>query len=198
MIITVAGFKGGVGKTTTAIHVAAYLQELAPTVLVDGDPNRSGLTWARHNRLPFAVVDERAAARAARSYEHIVIDTAARPEEEDLKALAEGCDLLIIPSKPDTLSLDALRLTINTLRAIQASNYRVLLTIVPPKPSRDGEDAHAALVAAGYPTFATMIRRYKAFEDAASEGVTVAGLHSQRNAQEGWADYVAVGKEIVS
>ena len=39
MIVTVASFKGGVGKTTTALHLAAYCQTLAPTLLVDGDLN---------------------------------------------------------------------------------------------------------------------------------------------------------------
>lgn len=196
MIITIAGYKGGVAKTTTAIHIAAYLQQFAPTLLIDGDPNRSATTWARHDQLPFKVIDERSAARHVRHYEHVVIDTKARPEEEDLKALSEGCDLLLIPSKPDTLSLDALRLTVNTLRAIKATNYRVLLTIVPPRPSHDGEDAHAALMEAGYPVLKTMIRRYKAFEDAATEGVPVYALASNRNAQEGWNDYQAVGKEL--
>ena len=41
MFITVASYKGGVGKTTTAVHLAAYLQTLAATLLIDGDPNRS-------------------------------------------------------------------------------------------------------------------------------------------------------------
>lgn len=188
--------EGGVGKTTTAVHFASYLQQFAPTVLIDGDPNRSATTWARHGKLPFKVVDERSAAKHVRGYDHIVIDTKARPEEEDLKALAEGCDLLIIPSKPDTLSLDALRLTTSTLRTIGANNYRVLLTIVPPKPSRDGEDAHEALVKADYPVFRTLIRRYKAFEDAATEGVPVYALTGNKNALEGWNDYTEAAKEI--
>ncbi len=95
MIITFASFKGGVGKTTSAVHFAAYLNMLAPTVLIDGDPNRSASAWARHGNLPFKVVDERQAAKNARQFEHLVFDTKARPEQEDLKALAEGCDLLI-------------------------------------------------------------------------------------------------------
>ena len=37
MIITVTSYKGGVGKTTTAIHLATYLQTLAPTLLIDGE-----------------------------------------------------------------------------------------------------------------------------------------------------------------
>ena len=41
MIITVASFKGGVGKTTTAVHLAAFLNESSPALLIDGDPNRS-------------------------------------------------------------------------------------------------------------------------------------------------------------
>jgi len=196
MFLTVAGFKGGVGKTTTAVHFAAWMQQHAPTVLVDGDPNRSATTWARHGKLPFLVVDERAAARSAREFTHIVIDTKARPEEEDIKALAENCDLLIIPTKPDTLSLDALRLTVNTLKAIGATNYRVLLTIVPPRPSRDGEEAYAALTQVGYPVFRTLIRRFKAFEDAVTAGVPVSGLTGNPRALEGWNDYAEAGKEF--
>lgn len=196
MILTVAGFKGGVGKTTSAVHFAAYLQQKAPTLLIDGDPNRSATTWARLGKLPFKVVDERAAPRYMREFEHIVIDTKARPEEDDLKSLVEGCDLLIIPSKPDLLSLDALRLTANTLKIIGAASYRVLLTIAPPKPSTDGEEAQKALKGGGYPVLHTIIRRFKAYEDAAVAGVPIYALTGNPRALEGWRDYEEAAKEM--
>jgi chromosome partitioning protein len=77
VIITIASFKGGVAKTTTAVHLAAYFQDKLPTLLIDGDPNRSATGWSRRGQLPFKVVDERQAAKYARDFEHCVIDTEA-------------------------------------------------------------------------------------------------------------------------
>ena len=80
MIVTVAAYKGGVGKTTTAIHLACYLQQSAPTLLIDGDDNRSALGWAERGALPCPVIDERQTAMYSRDpkFRHVVIDTAAR------------------------------------------------------------------------------------------------------------------------
>jgi chromosome partitioning protein len=196
MIITVASFKGGVGKTTTAVHLAAYLQKKSPTLLIDGDPNRSASGWTKRGELPFKVIDERQAARFARDFDHIVIDTQARPEEEDLRALADGCDLLVIPTTPDALSLDALILTLEALQKVEAERYRILLTIIPPKPSRDGDDARAMMAERGLPVFKAGIRRLVAFQKAALAGVPVYKVHDPR-AEEAWKDYQAVGKEIM-
>jgi|688.fasta_scaffold99117_1 chromosome partitioning protein len=196
MIITVASFKGGVGKTTTAFHVAAFLNEQAKTLLIDGDPNRSVLGWAARGELPFKVIDERSAAMYARQYDHIVIDTEARPEYEDLKALADGCDLLILPTTPDALALDALTLTVDALKKLGTSKFKVLLTVVPPRPERDGEEAREALKEAGLPVFRADIRRFAAYKKAALAGVPVYKIKAA-NAKEAWEDYKAVGKEIV-
>lgn len=196
MILTVAAFKGGVGKTTTAVHLAAYLQKKAPALLIDGDPNRSASAWTKRGDLPFKVVDERQAARHARDFEHIVIDTEARPNEDDLRALADGCDLLIIPTTPDAMSLDALFLTVEALERIGAERFRVLLTIIPPRPSKDGEDARQALTSRGFPLFKGGIRRFVAFQKASLAGVPVNAVSDPR-AKEAWADYERIGKEIL-
>ena len=94
---------------------------------------------------------ERQAARFARQYEHIIIDTQARPTQEDLHALAEGCDMLVIPVTPDALSLDALFLILDALEDIGSRRFSVLLTIVPTRPSRDGEEARAKMEEVGVP-----------------------------------------------
>lgn len=196
MIITVASFKGGVGKTTTAVHLAAFLQRQKDTLLIDGDPNRSASGWAKRGALPFRVVDERQAARFSRDYQNVVIDTQARPSQEDLEALAGGCDLLVIPSTPDALSLDALTLTVHALQNLAPSRYRILLTMIPPKPSRDGEEAREMLEESKLPLFASSIRRLVAFQKAALQGVPVSEVNDPR-AEIGWQDYVAVGEEMM-
>lgn len=195
MIVTIASFKGGVGKTTTAVHLAAYLHRKASTVLVDGDANRSASAWARAGGLPYPIIDERRIAKASREFEHLVIDTQARPTADDLRALVEGCDLLVIPSTPDALALDALMQTVDALDRLGSDRYRVLLTIIPPAPSRDGDEARAMIERARLPCFRRGIRRFAAFSKAALAGRLVADVPDPR-AGLGWDDYEAVGKEL--
>lgn len=195
MIITVASFKGGVGKTTTAVHLAAYFQRLDKTVLIDGDPNRSSSAWAARGSLPFEVADEAMTAKVARAYEHLIFDTAARPDPDVLKVLADGCDVLVIPTTADGLSFDALMLTVDALRNIEAARYRILITMSPPKPARDGEIARDALREQGLPVFGTTIRHLKAFKTAGTQGIPVYDVKDPR-ASFGWEDYVAIGDEL--
>jgi chromosome partitioning protein len=194
VIITVASFKGGVGKTTTAIHLACFFATQGKTLLVDGDPNHSASGWSKRGKLPFKVVSLMQAPMHSRDYEHVVIDTAARPSREDLQALADGCNLLVLPTTPDALSMDALLQTVDLLHTLGSDRYRILLTIIPPKPRKTGDLAREAMQ--GLPLFTQGIRRFAAYEKAALEGRPVYEV-SDANAKIAWREYEAIGREIL-
>lgn len=193
LILTVTGYKGGVGKSTTAIHLATYFSDLGKTVLVDGDPNRTALAWAERGNLPFLVADERQAMKLVAGADFVVIDTPARPHTDDLKELSKGCDLLLLPTAPDVLSLQPM---LETARDLGEARYRALLTIVPPHPSREGELMQNDLREANIPVCATMIRRTVGFPKAALAGRPIRDLDDPR-ARQAWDDYLALGKEIM-
>ena len=198
MRITFASMKGGVSKTTSAIHLAAHLASQGRTLLVDGDPNQSASRWAERNKagFPFTVMGINKAISQARHYEHLVMDTKARPDLDELRDLAEGCDLLIIPTTPDALAIEGMMLTVQALRKIGAENFRILLAVVPPEPIPEGRQARADLERAGIPLFARSIRKTIAFQRAAAEGLTVEDVRSPLS-HAAYRDYEQVFAEMI-
>lgn len=201
MIVTIASFKGGVGKTTTAFHLASLFAESGETLLVDGDPNLSASGWAERRNLTkplnFKIINERQLAKYARQARHIVIDTKARPEDEDLEAIVDNCDQLIIPCTPDALSLDAMIKTVKSLKVLKSNQFRILLTKIPPPPSKEGLEARELLEDAGLPVMKSEIRLYVVYRKAAKEGKAIYEVSSDRKSKIAWADCKDVFKEIV-
>jgi chromosome partitioning protein len=198
MYITVTHYKGGVGKTTTAVHLAAYFQQQAPTLFIDGDPVRSATKWAAKGKgMPFAIVDREEGDYHARNYTHVVKDTEARPGMADFEKLARGCDLLVIPTMPFDMESEALKETMRALQRISTSNrYRVLLTMVPPPPEDEAAELRQKLSRAKIPLFKAEIPYLKCFKKAAAQGIPVYELHDPRAARA-WEAYEAAGKEIL-
>jgi chromosome partitioning protein len=193
-IITITGFKGGVGKSTTAIHLAAFLSGFGKTLLIDADQNRTSLKWSRRGELPFQVVSEKESIKFVAGSEFIIIDTPARPNPDDLAELSNGCNLLILPSAPDVLGIEAL---LETCAAFgSAANYKALLTIVPPLPNKQGEIMQNELKAQNIPVFDSLINRSTSFQKAALLGLPVSEIKTAL-AASAWACYESLGNEVL-
>jgi chromosome partitioning protein len=180
-----------VGKTTTAVHLAAALG--AGTLLVDGDPNHSAAGWRDRSggRLLFEVKLASETFRAG-DYKNIVIDTPARPSAAELQTISESSDLMILPSFPDTLALDALVKIISSFQTLKVTNYRVLLTQTLGAVA--ARDAKLLLSDLGIKFFETEIRRRAVYGRAATAGATVNKL---RDGGDPWSDILSLKREVL-
>ena len=144
--IAVISQKGGVGKTTLALHLAVAAERSGKTtVLVDLDPQASAATWKdlRRDETPFVqpaqvsrlnTILQEAQRHGA---EFAVIDTSPNSESASLAA-ARVADFVLIPCRPHLLDLKAISSSIEVARLAKRP-YAVVLNAVPARGTIAGE-----------------------------------------------------------
>lgn len=117
MIYTVANVKGGVGKTTTAVYLAAVAALHTPTVLLDADPQGSAAEWLGERPIdgvkvvpaPSIKALQNAAERA--SGKTVIVDSP--PGHEGLvRAALQLADAVIIPTRVGGVEVGRVQTTI--------------------------------------------------------------------------------------
>lgn len=202
-LIPVAGQKGGVGKTTTAMSLAAVTAESSRVLLVDVDPQQSSTWWAERagDDLPFDFASDTDPGNLARlrelPYDVVFIDTPGSLEGRDvLTAVLEAADFAILPTEPSPLSVAPLIRTVTEVVRPRGVDYRVLLNKVDPRVPQDATDAEGLLDGAGLHRFQTHVRNYKVHAMSPLEGKVVTQYTDSRIAAKAIDDYRRVALEM--
>ncbi|MCV7490019.1 ParA family protein [Micrococcus luteus] len=194
LTLTLLNSKGGVGKTTATMMLAAALTHAGRSVEVwDADPQGSASEWiedaeeARGEPLPIRwdAVNRSTLTRKTSNADVLLIDTAPGDPASQTAAVARA-DLVIVPSGAARLDLSRVWATVDAVG--QAVPSVVLLNRVDPR-TRTYADTRAVLEAEGVPSFTTAIPRREAFNVLAGSWPTPAQLGP-------WADVAAEIQEM--
>ncbi|MGD9693615.1 MAG: ParA family partition ATPase [Phycisphaerales bacterium] len=184
MIMGFLNQKGGVGKTTLALHVAdAMARRKRRVLVVDADPQGSALDWAAARRgeplfpvagLPKASIHKELPALAA-GYELVVID--GPPRVYDVaRSIIMASDLVVIPVQPSPYDVWAAKEIVDllqegliykpALKAAFAINRKIVNTAL-------GRDVVEALAEYPLPVLRTAVCQRVALAESAAAGQTV-------------------------
>jgi chromosome partitioning protein len=184
MIIVVANSKGGVGKSTLAVHLAAWLHEQGHTVtLADCDTQRSSSEWAKEAvpgvqsvRLadPDDILDRLPALSQQSDY---VVADGPGSNTETSRALLLRADLALVPCKASMLEVRALAQATNVLRQSQdirkGQPKAVVVLSMVGKTYRLTQDMKDAAQALDLPIAKTALTLKQIYADAPGQGAVV-------------------------
>ncbi|MBO9041446.1 MULTISPECIES: ParA family protein [Curtobacterium] len=204
-IVAIAMQKGGVGKTTTTMGLAAVLSETCRVLVVDIDPQGSVTFWAERagDNLPFdfaADLDPNNLARLRElPYDVIIVDTPGSLESTHiLTPVLDEADFVIAPTEAEALSIDPLRKTIETLIVPRGLDYRVLINKYDPRTPQDLEDIQELVDQIGLRRFQNAVRRYKSHSKAPIDGLVVTQYRASRNDLKASEDFRRIAMELLS
>lgn len=186
-MIALASLKGGCGKTTLALNLAAGLARHEDVGLVDADPQGAVRHWADWSsdrsgevsqlRVIAADGDPMAAlSRAFRRHRRVVVDCPPSLDRAITGRILERADIVLIPVLPSPLDLWAGAATAEAVRRARERNpgLRASLLLNQVEPASALSRAMVrALDSLELPTLSSMVRRRAAYRMAAVEGVSV-------------------------
>jgi chromosome partitioning protein len=182
-IIAVVGNKGGTGKTTLSVNLAAGLAKQASIAVVDADPQGSSLQWREIadvqdsiSVFPASEYLQAQASEIARKFDYVVVDCPPSVHAPQTISALEVCDLALIPVQPSPVDLWATvhieraivnaRSTNPSLRSLLVINQLETRTIL-------SRVVREALSEISLPVAKTALRRRAVYRNSALEGKTV-------------------------
>lgn len=179
--VAVISRKGGAGKSTVAVNLAAALRKGGQrAVLADADPLRSSSEALRAHSL--SVVETSASklfalvtASRRSGCDVLVIDTPASPEA-DIVAAIKVADLCLVVARPTYLDLAAALKTVELLRQLRAPGLIVLNQCPSPRQGQESRVVSGALEAlrfAGVPVAPVALRVRQVYQGALAYGLGV-------------------------
>jgi chromosome partitioning protein len=175
--IAVISQKGGVGKSTLAVHLAALAAETQRVILMDLDPQGSAMEWGnRRGDRPPDIMPAHPASLAREieragndGYGLAVIDTAPHADHAALQA-ARSADLIVVPCRPATFDLAAISATLDLCRL--ANKQAVVVINAAPIRSRVVQEAIDAVTEKGAAVSPVVIRQRVAYQHCLIDGRT--------------------------
>jgi chromosome partitioning protein len=205
-IYAVVNTKGGVSKTTIAVHLATMLARQEPTLLIEGDPQASAAAWAAWRReadfkpsptttclTGKAILSE--GKELAKGFKSTVVDAGGR-DSASLRSALLLAHKAIIPvgaSNLDAAALSDLLTIVDLAKTYNADlEVRVLLTRVDTR-TKDTSEMLAFLAEQNLTVLHSRIGERVAFRRAIGEGAIV---QERGKDQSAIAEIEAFFKEI--